>query len=103
MDHESPTAGEVRGGVLEARNLCVLRDEVEDRVEHEVHDRELAVDAGGGEVTDRDLDIRRGGLLAQAGDHVHGVVDPDDGNAALGEGNGDPAGADPELERPAVA
>ena len=45
LDHEPPAALQMRGGVREARDLAVLRVQVEDRVEDEVDDRELAVDA----------------------------------------------------------
>ena len=45
------------GGVLEARDLLVLRRQVPDRVEDEVGERERAVDARGREVADRDLDL----------------------------------------------
>jgi hypothetical protein len=36
----------MHGGVLEARDLLILRHEVEDRVEHEIYQRELSADTG---------------------------------------------------------
>jgi hypothetical protein len=76
LDHEAAPGSEVHGGVLEAGDLRVLRDEVEDRVEDEVDDRELSRDACRREVADRHLDLVRPGLLAQTRDHRLGVVDP---------------------------
>ncbi len=45
LDHESPAAAQMRRRVREARDLAVLRGQVEDRVEDEIDERELAVDA----------------------------------------------------------
>jgi hypothetical protein len=92
----------MRGGVLEARDLRVLGHEVRDRVEHQVDERELAVDAGAREVAERDLDVLGARLGAQPGEHRLGVVDAGDAHAALGKRQRDPAGADPELQRSAV-
>ena len=102
LDHEPPAGSQMRGGVLEARHLAVLRDQVEDRVEHEVDERELAVDARGRHVPDDGLDPVGAGLLAQAIQHRLRVVhagDPD----SFGERQRDPAGPDGELQRGAVA
>src|SRR6266545_1918959 len=99
LDHEPPSAAQLRRGVLEARNLLVLRDQVEDRVEHQVDERELSADTGCGEVTDRHLDVLAPGLGAQPSHHGFGAIDAGDAHAALGERERDPAGADPELQR----
>jgi hypothetical protein len=42
------------GGVREARDLSVLRSQVEDRVEHDVDERERAVDLRDRHVADLD-------------------------------------------------
>lgn len=52
LDEEVPTRGEVVGGVAEALDLLVLGSQVPDRVEHQVHQRELTFDSRGGHVTD---------------------------------------------------
>jgi hypothetical protein len=93
----------MRGRVLEARELTVLRDQVEDRVEDQVDERELAVDARRRHVSDHGLDPVGSGLLAQASQHGLRVVDADDAHPALGERQRDPARADRELQRGAVA
>ena len=103
LDHEAAARLEVRGDVLEARDLRVLRRQVADRVEDDVRERERAVDLRRREVADRDLDLLPAGLLAQLGDHRLGEVDPVHADAALRERQRDPAGADPELERRSVA
>ena len=99
LDHEPAAALEMRGGVLEARDLRVLRDQVEDRVEDEVDERELPVDAGRREVADRDVDLVASRLRAQPRHHRLRAVDAGDAHAARGERQRDPAGADAELER----
>jgi hypothetical protein len=93
----------VGGGVAEAGDLRVLRDQVVDRVVDEVGDGERPVDAGRGEVADRDADRATAGLGPQPGHHGLGQVDAVHRNAALGQRQGDAAGADPELEGGAVA
>ena len=103
LDHEMPAGAEVRGGVLEARHLRVLRGQVADRVEDEVDERELPVDAGRGHVSGHGLDVLGAGLVAQAREHRLGAVDAGHADAALCERKRDAAGADRELERAAVA
>ena len=100
LDDERPARLEMRGGVREARDLSLLRRQVEDRVEDDVDERERPVDLRRRHVADRDLDLVR--LLPQLRDHVRREVDARDPNAACGERHGDPAGADRELERPAT-
>jgi hypothetical protein len=94
---------QVRRGVGEARDLTVLRGQVEDRVEDEEDEREVAVDARGGHVADDGLDPLGPRLVAQARQHRLGVVHARDAHAALRQRHGDPARANRELERRAVA
>ncbi len=102
LDHEAPARLEVRGDVLEARDLLVLRRQVHDRVEDEVGDRERPLDRGRGEVADRHADVLGARLRAQSRDHRLREVDPVHADSALRERQRDPAGADPELERGAA-
>ncbi len=102
LDHEAPARLEVRGRVLEARDLRVLRGQVHDRVEDEVGDREASLDRRRREVADRDADRLGARLGLQPRDHRLREVDAADADATLRERQGDPAGADPELERRAV-
>jgi hypothetical protein len=90
-------------GVLEAGDLAVLRRQVEDRVEDEVDERELAVDTRRRHVAGDGLDPLRSRLRGEAGQHRPGAVDADDAHPALGQGQRNPPGADRELERPPVA
>jgi len=101
LDHEPPSAPEVGGGVLEAGDLGVLGDQVEDGVEDQVDEGELPVDPGAGEVADRHLEVLAPGLGPQPGHHRLGAVDAGDPHDALGQRQRDPPGADPELQRSA--
>jgi hypothetical protein len=65
LDHEAAARLEVRADVLEARDLRVLRGQVVDRVEDEVGEAERALDAGRGEIADRDRDRVAAGLGAE--------------------------------------
>lgn len=96
LDDELPARLEVRGGILEARDLSRLRAEIEDRVVDDVGERERALDPSRCHVADLHRD--RIGLPAQHGDHVRREVDARDPNAASGERHRDPAGADRQLE-----
>jgi hypothetical protein len=75
----------MRGRVLEASDLVVLRHQIEDRVEHQVHQRELSVDPRPGEVADRHVDALASGFRPQPGDHGVRVVNAADSHASLGE------------------
>lgn len=88
---------------MEARDLVVLRGQVADRVEDEVDERELPVDAHGGEVADRRHDLLRARFLAELGDHRFREVDAVHANASLRERERHPTGTDAELERRAIA
>ena len=98
-----PPGSEVRGGVLEAGDLIVLRGQVVDRVVDQVGERELARHLGGGEVAERDLDRVGAGLRPQLLHHLARKVDAAHRDAAPGERQRDPAGADAELQRSAVS
>src|SRR5581483_10859897 len=69
----------------------------------EVGEREHAVDAGGGDVADRDRNLGAARLRAQTGDHRLGEVDALYAHASPGERERDPARSDRELERGAAA
>jgi len=56
-----------------------------------------------GEVADGCLDLRGVRFFAQARDHRLGKIDPVNPHPAARKGQGDPAGADAELERRAAA
>jgi hypothetical protein len=103
LDQEAPAWLELGGDVLEARDLPVLGRQVHDRVEEEVGDPEPAFDGGGRNVADRHAELLRAWLGLQPGDHRFRAVDPVHPQAALGEWEGDPARADAELQRGAVA
>ena len=63
----------------------------------------VPVDRRRGEVADRDADLLGAGLRPQPRDHRLREVDPVHSHAALRERQRDPARADAELERGAVA
>jgi hypothetical protein len=89
----------VAGGVGEAADLAVLGDHVADRVVDQVDQPVRTAGAGAGHVAHPDLDVLAARLLAQAVDHVLGLLDAVDPDARLGQRQGDPAGADGELQR----
>jgi hypothetical protein len=60
LDQEASAEHQVRRGVAEARDLCLLRREVHDRVEDQVHDREGILDRRRREVADRRRRVWRG-------------------------------------------
>jgi hypothetical protein len=99
LGDEAPAVHQMSGGVLEARHLSVLGEQVHDRVEHDVDDTERAVDPGRRHVTAREGDAVTTGPAAQRVQHRPREVDATDRHASLGERDGDPAGPDPELER----
>jgi hypothetical protein len=89
--------------VPEARHLRVLRGQVHDRVEHQVGQREGPVGRGGGEVADGDRDAVAARLGPQPGHHGPGQVDAVHLDAAPGQRQRDPAGADAQLQGPPAA
>ena len=99
LDHEAAAGLEVGGDVPEARDLLVLRRQVHDRVRDEVGERERPRDGRCREVADRDADLLRARLRAQARHHRLRELDPVHSDAARRERQRDPARADTELER----
>src|SRR4051794_34238795 len=89
----------MRGPVLKAGDLLILRCQVPDRVEDEVRERERRVDCGRGEVADGDPDLLSARLRAQLRDHRSRQVDPMHAHATVRERDRDPASANAELER----
>ena len=103
LDHERAAGLEVGGGIAEAGHLLVLRREVHDRVEHEVHEAVPTVDGRRREVADRHADVVGSRLRPELVDHGRGELDAVDGNAPRRERQRDPPGADTELERGPVS
>jgi hypothetical protein len=89
-------------GVLEAADLLVLAREIGDRVPDEEGEAERRRYLDRGEVADRQPERCRAGLRLELRDHRRREIDPVHGDPAPAERQGDPAGADAELERPAV-
>ncbi len=103
LDDEAAAGFEVIRGGAEAGRLGVLGGQVHDRVEDQVHQRERAVDPGGGEVADGDADGVAAGLGAQPGHHGPGQVDAVHRDAAAGQRQRDAPGPDAQFQRPALA
>jgi hypothetical protein len=82
-----------------ACSCCVQQGDGADRQIHEV---EGAAQPNRAHVTRQRGDPLPSGLFAQPGEHVLGDVDAGDGGARLGERDGEPAGAHPELQRRAL-
>jgi hypothetical protein len=93
----------VPGGVAEALHLLVLRAQVADAVVHDVHEREPAGNGRGRHVPDDDRQLVRGDLPSQPVDHRPRQLDPGHGDTPGCERDGDPTGADRELQRGAGA
>ena len=102
LDDERTAWVEMGSSVLEARDLGVLRRQVHDRVEDDVDEREASVDPRRCEVADRHRDLAAARLGAEFRDHVRREIDPVHGHTARREGQGDAAGANPELECRAI-
>jgi len=100
LDREAAARLQMRGGVAKAGDLLGLRRQVVDRVEDEVHELERPFDARVREVADRHRDPVAARLLAQPGDHRVREVDAVHLHPTLRQGQREPAGTDPELERP---
>ena len=99
FDDERAVVGEVRGDVLEAADLIVLGQQVEERVEHDIDQAVGARHSDIGEVADRDVDLIASRLRPKLRDHRLREVDAVDADAGRRERQRDPAGADRELER----
>ena len=98
----TPLVAEVRGHVLEAADLVVLRQQVEERVEHDVDQPVRAGDADVGEVAHGHVDRVAARLRPQPRDHRRREVDAVDPDTRRRERQRDPAGADRQLERRAT-
>ena len=98
FDDERSVVAEVRGDVLEAPHLVVLRQHVEERVEHDIDQPVRADRRRRRHVPQRHGDRIAAGLLTQLCDHRHGEVDAVDRHAGGRERQRDAAGADRELE-----
>ena len=103
LDREHAAVGEVLGDVREAPQLVVLGEQPEQRVEGDEDEREPALDPDVGEVAHRHGDAGAAGLLAQLSHHRLRGIDAVDIQTAGCQGQGEPAGADRELEHGAVA
>ena len=102
LDHEVATGLEVGCDVLEAGHLRILGDEVVDRVEDEVGERERALSARRREVPDGHGDPVSAGLCAQTRNHGAREVDAMHFHTPLRERQRDPPRPDTQLERGAV-
>jgi len=88
----------VTSRVTEAGNLLGLSQQVGDRVEDEVHERELSWGACGSHVSNDDGDRAFINFGAQFVDHGDGQLDSGDRHTALGQGDSHSASAYGELE-----
>jgi hypothetical protein len=93
----------VRSDIAEAGDLGLLRRQVHDGVEDQVHDRERPVYLRRREVADRHADRLAARLGAQPGGHGPRQLDAMDRDAAMGQRQRDPAGANPQFQGPATA
>src|SRR4029453_14093515 len=78
LDDEEPMSLEVRGGVLEARDLRILRSQVHDRVEDDVRERKCHFNTGASEVADRDRYLWAAGLRPEPRHHCLRQIAPVD-------------------------
>jgi hypothetical protein len=99
LDDEAALRCEMRGDVLETTDLIVLRQQVEQRVEHEIHERILAGHPDIGEVADRHRELVAARLRPQSVDHRLRQVDTVDAHAACCQRQGNPTGTDRQLQR----
>lgn len=100
LHDEASFGSEMPGRVAEALDLRVLREEISDRVEDEIDERELPVHARGRHVSDDDGDAAR--LLLQDSGHGSRVFDPGHVHAPRVQGDRNTTGADRELQSTAV-
>ena len=91
------------GAVLEAPHLVVLGEQVADGVIHQVDEAVGASGGDAGHVTDRHLEDVAAWLLPHPLDHVRRLLDAVHADARPGQRQGDPAGAQGELQRVALA
>ena len=98
LHEEHTTRLQMRGCVGEARHLLGLRQQIGDRVEHDVNETELALHPGGSHVAQRHSYAIAPGLGEQPLNHWRRDLDPLDLDAPGRKGQCDAAGADGELE-----
>ena len=103
LDQEDAAGAEVLGDAREALHLLLLGGEHEEGVEHDEDQLERAVDSKVGEVADGHRNGVAARLGAQLRHHRLGGFDPVHVDALRGQGQGDPAGADAQLQSAAVA
>src|SRR3954451_12894843 len=97
--HEATVGIEMRGHVLETPDLILLRQQVEQRVEDEVHQRIGAGYRDVGEVAHRHRDLTASRFGTQSIDHCSGKINAIDAHAASGERKCDPTSPDGQLQR----
>ena len=85
LDHEAPAWLQMRGDVLEAGDLLILRRQVHDRVEDQVGETRTALDSWSWRSRRSSPDLICAGLRPQPGDHRVGQIDAVYADAALGE------------------
>ena len=98
LDDEDAVVGQVLGHVVEAADLVVLGEQVEEGVEHDVDQPVATGDGDRGEVTDGDIELVAAGLGPEAVDHRRRQVDAVDPYAGGGQGQADPPGANGQFE-----
>jgi len=103
LDDEDAIRGQVAGGVLEAANLVVLRQQIADRVVDQVDQPVGAPGTDARHVTHGDLDRVPVRLLAHPVNHVCRQLDAVDAHPGGPERQRDAASAHRELERVALA
>src|SRR5947207_3622765 len=89
---------QVCSNVAKASDLCVLRCQHEEGVEHDEDERERAVDRNVGHIADRDRDALAAGLLAHLLDDRRRGIDAVNLDATRSERERDSARANTELE-----
>lgn len=99
FDHEDAVGRQVRGDVREAAHLLLLRQQVEQGVEHEVDQAVGARDRHVGEVAQRDGEPLPARLRPQPGDHGRREVDAVDPDAAGRERQRDAPRSHRKLQR----
>src|SRR5439155_19878316 len=103
LHHERPARFETASHTGEAPYLSLLREQREDRVEHDVDEVEPPLHGDALEVAHRHWDPAPARLPAEPGHHLLRGVDAVDPDALLGQGKSHPARPDAELQGAAAA
>ena len=69
LDHETPSAPEVRRRVAEASDLQLLGAKIPNRVEHQVHEGRIGSNLGVSHVANGEADALGAVLLSELGQH----------------------------------